>query len=134
MASKLSALIFLNLLFFICVSSTPCAPPKPVTPSPCTPKCGNPVTPAPVKPTKCPKDTLKLGVCADLLGGLVNLVVGSSSRKCCSLLSGIADLNAGVCLCTAIKANLLGIIKLDVPVAVNLLVNACGLDSKKFKC
>ncbi|CAN6845076.1 unnamed protein product [Brassica oleracea] len=51
-----------------------------------------------VKPT-CPTDTLKLGVCADLW--------------------------AAVCLCTALKANVLGI-NLNVPVDLSLLLNYCG--------
>ncbi|KAE8693886.1 14 kDa proline-rich protein DC2.15 [Hibiscus syriacus] len=116
-------LVALNLLFFTLVSSTyvPCPPPpKSPKPSPKGPPSG------PKKPATCPKDTLKLGVCADLLGGLVHLVVGSSSRtKCCSLISGLADLDAAVCLCTAIKANVLGT-NLNVPVSLSLLLNTCG--------
>ncbi|KAJ8751818.1 hypothetical protein K2173_026011 [Erythroxylum novogranatense] len=76
------------------------------------------------KPSKCPKDTLKLGVCADLLG-LVTIVVGSPpSSKCCALLEGLADVEAALCLCTAIKANVLGI-NLNVPVTLSLLLSAC---------
>nr|KAJ0199385.1 hypothetical protein LSAT_V11C600318620 [Lactuca sativa] len=63
----------------------------------------------------CPRDALKLGVCANLLGGL----------PCCSLIQGLADLEAAVCLCTAIKANVLGI-NLNVPLSLSLLVNVCG--------
>ena len=78
--------------------------------------------PAPVE--QCPRDTLKLGVCADLLG-LVNIVVGSPpSTKCCPLIQGLADLEAALCLCTAIKANVLGI-NLNVPVALSLILSAC---------
>ncbi|KAF5189513.1 14 kDa proline-rich protein DC2.15 [Thalictrum thalictroides] len=132
MASKVAALVILNLLFFVCVSShkSPCAP---VTPSPVKP---TPTSPAGKPPAKCPKDTLKLGVCADLLGGLVSLTVGTPpSSPCCTLLSGLADVEAALCLCTAIKANVLNIVKLDIPVAVSLLVNACGLKTPKgFKC
>ncbi|GMJ10982.1 Disease Related Nonspecific Lipid Transfer Protein 1 [Hibiscus trionum] len=116
-------LVALNLLFFTLVSSTyvPCPPaPKSPKPSPKSPPSG------PKKPATCPKDTLKLGVCADLLGGLVHVVVGSSSRtKCCSLISGLADLDAAVCLCTAIKANVLGT-NLNVPLSLSLLLNSCG--------
>lgn len=79
-------------------------------------------TPSPV--AKCPKDTLKLGACADVLG-LVNVIVGSpASSKCCALLEGLADLEAALCLCTAIKANVLGI-NLNVPVTLSLLLSAC---------
>ncbi|CAN6449829.1 unnamed protein product [Victoria cruziana] len=83
----------------------------------------------------CPRDTLKLSSCANLLGGLVNLVVGPAPKgKCCSLLEGLVDWEAAACLCTAIKANVLGV-NLDVPVALTLLVDEC--DKKipdGFKC
>ncbi|PPS11411.1 hypothetical protein GOBAR_AA09228 [Gossypium barbadense] len=83
---------------------------------------------------KCPQDTLKLGVCAEVLG-LVNVTVGSPpGQPCCSLLQGLADLEAAVCLCTALKANVLGI-NLNIPVSLSLLLNVC---SKKvpsgFQC
>ncbi|PON71344.1 HMW glutenin [Parasponia andersonii] len=72
----------------------------------------------------CPRDTLKLGACVELLG-VVNLVVGSPpSSKCCALLQGLADLEAALCLCTAIKANVLGV-NLNVPVALSVLISAC---------
>ncbi|KAK5782780.1 14 kDa proline-rich protein DC2.15-like [Gossypium arboreum] len=134
MASKQSAsmalLLALNILFFSLVSATaPCPPTKPnhkPKPNP------NPSTPS--SQGKCPRDALKLGVCANVLG-LVNATVGSPPVKpCCSLLDGLVDLEAAVCLCTAIKANVLGI-KLDIPVSLSLLLNVC---SKKvpsgFQC
>ncbi|PSS17764.1 Proline-rich protein like [Actinidia chinensis var. chinensis] len=120
-ASKLSLAIFILSLLFLSPFSSACftchpAPPIP-TPMP-------PVTIAPSPSAFCPRDTLKLGACVDLLG-LVNLVIGSPvSSKCCALLEGLADLEAAVCLCTAIKANVLGI-DLNVPVALSLLVSAC---------
>ncbi|MCD7470409.1 hypothetical protein HAX54_010277 [Datura stramonium] len=73
----------------------------------------------------CPTDALKLGVCADLLN-LVNVVVGSPpTLPCCSLIQGLADLEAAVCLCTAIRANVLGI-NLNVPLTLSLVLNNCG--------
>ncbi|XP_027330898.1 14 kDa proline-rich protein DC2.15-like [Abrus precatorius] len=85
--------------------------------------CHPKATPPPAS-GKCPKDTLKLGVCADILG-LVNVVVGSPvSSKCCALLEGLADVEAALCLCTAIKANVLGI-NLNVPVTLSVLLSAC---------
>ncbi|KAI9078472.1 hypothetical protein K1719_039568 [Acacia pycnantha] len=77
---------------------------------------------------KCPIDTLKFGVCGSWLG-LVTEVIGSKpSEKCCTVVKGLADLEAALCLCTAIKANALGsfVNNLKVPVAVSLVVNACG--------
>ena len=58
---------------------------------------------------------------------MVTEVIGTKpSEECCTLVKGLADLEAALCLCTAIKANVLGIVKLKVPVALSLLVNACG--------
>ncbi|KAF5800616.1 putative bifunctional inhibitor/plant lipid transfer protein/seed storage helical [Helianthus annuus] len=108
-------LLTLNLLFFTLVTSTSCPPP--------------PSTPKPNKhhhKATCPKDTLKLGVCANVLNDLVHLVVGTPPKTpCCSLLGDLVDLKAAVCLCTAIKANVLGI-NLNVPVSLSLLLNYCG--------
>ncbi|XP_030967031.1 putative lipid-binding protein AIR1 isoform X3 [Quercus lobata] len=110
MASKAIAtmafLLSLNLLFFTMVTST------------------NPAT--------CPKDTLKLGVCANLLN---DLVLGTPPKTpCCSLIQGLVDLEAAVCLCTAIKANVLGI-NLNVPLSLSLLLNYCGKNVPKgFQC
>lgn len=110
--NKLSTIviILLILVIFSCVEAhnLPCPPP-------------------PAKKTeKCPKDTLKFGVCGSWLG-LVTEVIGTKpSEKCCSLVKGLADLEAALCLCTAIKANVLGVVKIEVPLAVTLLVNACG--------
>ncbi|XP_010906606.1 pEARLI1-like lipid transfer protein 1 [Elaeis guineensis] len=122
MASKslasTSLLLALNLLFFTLVSSTsvPC-PPPPSKPTP---------TPSPSSGSKCPINTLKLGVCAKVLNGLINVSLGKPPKKpCCTLLEGLVDLEAAVCLCTALKASILGI-KLNVPVDLSLLLNYCG--------
>ncbi|CAN4077910.1 unnamed protein product [Withania somnifera] len=66
-------------------------------------------------------------VCANLLNDLVHLVIGSSPAKteCCSLIQGVAEIDAAVCLCTAIKANVLGI-NLNVSFSLSLLLNNCG--------
>jgi hypothetical protein len=130
--------ISLNLLFFTMVSSAhlPCGcPPSP----PKTPKQPS-VKPHPIlaglNPTPaCPKDTLKLGVCAGLLNDLFHLVVGTLPKApCCSLVQGLADVEAAVCLCTAIKANILGI-NLNVPISLSLLLNYCGKNlSTSFQC
>ncbi|XP_042504654.1 14 kDa proline-rich protein DC2.15-like [Macadamia integrifolia] len=136
MASKAAAstalLLMLNILFFTLVSSTHCPPPpkpKPTCPPspPKSPKPSPKPTPSP-KPGKgsCPKDTLKLGVCANVLQRLLNINLGTPAKTpCCSLIQNLADLEAAVCLCTAIKANVLGI-NLNVPVSLSLLLNYCG--------
>ncbi|XP_068634225.1 14 kDa proline-rich protein DC2.15-like isoform X2 [Aristolochia californica] len=126
MASKNSAsaalFLALNLLFFSLVSATHSNCPN-------TPGSGSnpPTTPTPTPSSRgrCPRDALKLGVCANLLG-LVSIVVGSPpTLPCCSLLQGLVDLEAAICLCTAIRANVLGL-NLNVPISLSLLLNVCG--------
>ncbi|XP_051193443.1 cortical cell-delineating protein [Lolium perenne] len=120
MAPKTFLLVALSLVLVFAVASacgTSC--PTPVTPTPATP-----TTPTPSY-SKCPKNALKLAACANVLG-LVSAEVGQPpAEPCCSILGGLADLEAAVCLCTAIKANVLGI-SLDIPVKLSLLVNYCG--------
>ncbi|CAM0902738.1 unnamed protein product [Alopecurus aequalis] len=106
-------------------SSVPCPPPPHYTP-----------TPTPPSPTgKCPVDTLKLLACVDALNGLVHEVVGASaSETCCPLLSGVADVDAALCLCTTIKAKALNV-SLVLPVAISVLVNECGKHvPSSFQC
>ncbi|KAI4376887.1 hypothetical protein MLD38_014595 [Melastoma candidum] len=78
----------------------------------------------PSRPQSAPIDTLKLATCADVLG-LVNVVIGTPpTSPCCALLEGLVDLEVALCLCTAIKANILGI-NLDIPVSLSAIVSAC---------
>ncbi|XP_051116896.1 putative lipid-binding protein AIR1B [Andrographis paniculata] len=128
MASK-AALIFLlsNVLFFTMVASSP---------SPCPP-------PPPPKPKhhgsgshgggKCP--TLNLGVCANVLN-LVKLKIGKPPKEpCCSLIPGVLDLEAALCLCTNIKLDVLNLVKLNLPLSLELLVGLCDIKlPKDFKC
>ncbi|KAK4486384.1 hypothetical protein RD792_009057 [Penstemon davidsonii] len=114
MASKKNTSIIvlflvLNLVFFTFSSACQtCTGPKP------EPKLNPKPNPSSSKAT-CPRDTLKLGVCANLLGGLLGLTIGTPPKTpCCTLIEGLADLEAAVCLCTAIKAKVLGI-NLNVP-------------------
>ncbi|CAI0482013.1 unnamed protein product [Linum tenue] len=112
----------LNLVFFSMASACGggCPNPKPTPTAPPTPR------PTPPTRGKCPIDALKLGVCADVLANLLNLKLGSPPvQPCCSLINGLVDVEAAVCLCTAIKANILGI-NLNVPVSLTLLLNACN--------
>ncbi|CAA7029077.1 unnamed protein product [Microthlaspi erraticum] len=125
--SSVALFLALNLLFFTtisaCGSCTPCGggcpspKPKP-TPKP---------TPSPSSGKgKCPKDTLKLGVCANVLNGLLDLTLGKPPvEPCCSLIQGLADVEAAACLCTALKANVLGI-NLNLPISLSLLLNYCS--------
>ncbi|KAM5586273.1 14 kDa proline-rich protein DC2.15-like [Rosa sericea] len=112
------------LVFSVLLYPPPILAQTPITPVPTT---------APAMET-CPRDSLKLGVCAGLLG-LVNVKIGSAATSpCCALLEGLADLKAALCLCTTLKANVLGI-NLDVPIALNLIVSACQKTVPPgFKC
>ncbi|KAK5782778.1 14 kDa proline-rich protein DC2.15-like [Gossypium arboreum] len=137
MASKRSAsmalFLALNILFFSLVSACgSCYSPNP-KPNPNPNPNPNP-TPTPSSQGKCPRDALKLGVCANVLG-LAKPVIGSPPvMPCCSLLDGLVDLEAAVCLCTAIKANILGI-NLNIPVSLSLLLNVCSKNvPSNFQC
>jgi hypothetical protein len=83
----------------------------------------------------CPTDALKFGVCADVLNIIKGVKIGTPpTTKCCSLLKGLVNLEAAVCLCTAIKGNVLGI-KLNLPIDLSLILNYCGKSTPSgFKC
>ncbi|XP_058223082.1 14 kDa proline-rich protein DC2.15-like [Rhododendron vialii] len=134
--ASLTLFLLLNLLFFTFVSAcgTCRSNPNPSpNPNPNPRPSPNPTTPS--SATTCPRDALKLGVCIDLLGGLINVVVGTPpTAPCCSLIQGLADLEAAVCLCTVIKANILGI-NLNIPLSLSLLLNVCGKNVPRgFQC
>ncbi|XP_078153911.1 uncharacterized protein LOC144549025 [Carex rostrata] len=100
-----------------------CPPTPPLTP-PSTPPATPPATPP--SSNKCPVDALKLGACADILGLIKGIKLGTvPTSSCCSLLGGLVDLEAAVCLCTALKANILGI-NLNLPINLSLVLNYCG--------
>ncbi|KAK8671403.1 hypothetical protein V6N13_037999 [Hibiscus sabdariffa] len=70
-------------------------------------------------------DPLNLGVCLNLLS-LVDVELGNVPTKpCCSLIEGLVDLEAAACLCTAVRANVLGI-NINLPITLNLFLNNCG--------
>ncbi|XP_050230156.1 lipid transfer protein EARLI 1-like [Mercurialis annua] len=84
---------------------------------------------------KCPRNTLELGVCANLLKSLLGVTIGTPPHTpCCSLIGDLVDLEAAVCLCTTIKASLLGI-DLTLPIDLTLLLNYCGKQVPEgFQC
>ncbi|KAF8687988.1 hypothetical protein HU200_042473 [Digitaria exilis] len=121
MAGKASVALFLavNMVVFAMASACGgnCPPSTPSTPS-------SP-TPTPASFGKCPRDALKLGVCANVLN-LIKAKVGvPPTEPCCPLLEGLVDLEAAVCLCTAIKGSILGI-NLNLPIDLSLILNHCG--------
>ncbi|XP_057810808.1 14 kDa proline-rich protein DC2.15-like [Salvia miltiorrhiza] len=119
--TSLALFLLLNLIFFSLATAWTPPSPKP--------------KPEPSNGDSCPRDALKLGICADLLGGLLNVTIGTPPKTpCCSLIDGLVDLEAAVCLCTAIKASILGI-NLNVPLSLSLLLNVCSKKvPKDFVC
>ncbi|TVU31763.1 hypothetical protein EJB05_23463, partial [Eragrostis curvula] len=129
MAPKFALFLALSLVFAAAAHGCGYNCPGPVVPKP-----QPPVVPTPSSHGhgKCPIDALKLNVCANVLG-LVKVGL-PHNEPCCSLLGGLVDLDAAVCLCTAIKANVLGI-HLNVPVNLSLILNKCGkYCPEDFKC
>ncbi|KAL1187718.1 pEARLI1-like lipid transfer protein 2 [Cardamine amara subsp. amara] len=139
--AALALFLILNLLFCTTISAcgscgSPSPKPKPKPSPKPTPKPKHKPTPSPSPATaKCPRDALKLGVCANVLNGLLNITLGKPpAEPCCTLIKGLADVEAAACLCTALKAKILGT-NLNIPVSLSLLLNVC---SKKvppgFQC
>uniref|UniRef100_A0A453QCK3 Bifunctional inhibitor/plant lipid transfer protein/seed storage helical domain-containing protein n=1 Tax=Aegilops tauschii subsp. strangulata TaxID=200361 RepID=A0A453QCK3_AEGTS len=130
-ALLLVALLSLAMHLAPSVACRSCPTTKPSQPPPRKHKSRlcPPPAPAPglATPTgKCPVDTLKLLACVDVLNGLLHAVIGNStSDTCCPLLSGVADLDAALCLCTTIKVKALNV-SLVLPIAIEVLVNQCG--------
>ncbi|CAH8387676.1 unnamed protein product [Eruca vesicaria subsp. sativa] len=121
MAPRISLALFLalHLISFTYTSAT-CSK---CIPTPTIPSTGS-----------CPRDALKIGLCASALK-LVDLTVGNPPVKpCCPLIEGLVDLEAAVCLCTLVKANILGI-NLSLPIDISVLLNVCGKNAPKdFQC
>ncbi|KAL0912270.1 hypothetical protein M5K25_018232 [Dendrobium thyrsiflorum] len=111
----------------------PSPPPKPKPkpkPKPCPPL--PPSSPPPSN--KCPIDALKLDACVDVLSGLIHIGLGkSATASCCPVISGLADLDAGLCLCTAIKAKLLNI-NVFLPIALEVLLDCGKRLPSDYKC
>ncbi|KAL8266473.1 hypothetical protein R6Q59_003817 [Mikania micrantha] len=116
-----SFLLTFNLILFTLVASTQTpkgCPPPPPPPCPLTP---NIPTPSPQPKDTCPINVLKFGVCVNFLNRLTDVVIGTQpNAPCCTLIEGLANLEAAVCLCAAIKANVLGI-NLNIPVTLSVL-------------
>ncbi|MBA0553831.1 hypothetical protein Golob_012977 [Gossypium lobatum] len=100
----------------------------PVTVPPVTvvpPIITKPPSGKPCPSATCPIDTLKLGACVDLLGGLVHIGLGDPLvNACCPVLAGLVELEAAVCLCTTLKLKVLNL-NIYVPLALQLLIT-CG--------
>ncbi|KAG4990928.1 hypothetical protein AAZX31_09G080300 [Glycine max] len=115
-STYVALLMCLYLLSFTMVSSQISTPP-----------------PMPSQNGTCPINVLRLGVCANVLN-LVNVTLGSPpTLPCCTLIQGLADVDVGVCLCTALRANLLGI-NLNLPISLTLLLNTCRGNIPNIQC
>ncbi|KAK2394380.1 Bifunctional inhibitor/lipid-transfer protein/seed storage 2S albumin superfamily protein [Trifolium repens] len=84
------------------------------------------LTSAQVPPsTTCPD----LNVCASALNNLANVRIPSpQTQACCSLIAGLTDANAAVCLCP-LAPNVLGI---NLNLLVQALLTACGRDTSNI--
>lgn len=90
-----------------------------------TPIVTKPPSRKPCPSATCPIDTLKLGACVDLLGGLVHIGLGDLVvNTCCPVLAGLVEVEAAVCLCTTLKLNVVNL-NIYVPLALQLLIT-CG--------
>ncbi|CAK8562760.1 unnamed protein product [Lathyrus sativus] len=122
-SSTLALFFITNMLFFVMANGCFFCPKPNPNPNPNPNPFPYPNTSPSTK--SCPRDALKLGVCANLLNGPIGAIVGSPpEHPCCSILEGLVDLEVAVCLCTAIKANILGI-DINIPISLSLILNAC---------
>ncbi|XP_045806056.1 pEARLI1-like lipid transfer protein 2 [Trifolium pratense] len=121
--------------------------PEPTTPPPTTPPSTPPSIPAtpppppppppqlyPRPPSKCQIGLWNLHVCANLLN-IVNVSIGPpQTRECCQLIDGLVGLEASVCLCTALKANIFGLINIDLDIPFGIFFNRCGRVRPNYIC
>ncbi|GAB2300874.1 hypothetical protein Dimus_034910 [Dionaea muscipula] len=75
----------------------------------------------------CPRDVLKFGICASMVTiPMSRIVIGMPpDMKCCSMVEGLIDMEAAICLCTALKANIMGVV-VNLPISLSMIVNNCG--------
>ncbi|KAL4346650.1 hypothetical protein GQ457_17G021050 [Hibiscus cannabinus] len=110
------------------ITNPPVTIPPPSSPYPPYTGGGGGSTPAPpsTQPT-CPVNALKLGLCVDVLGGLVHVGLGNPvENACCPVLGGLLQLEAAVCLCTALRLKLLNL-NIFIPLALQVLIT-CGIN------
>ncbi|XP_058726639.1 pEARLI1-like lipid transfer protein 3 [Vicia villosa] len=108
-----TTILILSIIIFFFTTPTSAQAPPVVSPPPST----------------CPN----LRVCVSLLQNLVGIVVSPlQSKPCCSLIANLVDLDAALCLCTAIKLNVLGI---NPNIPLNLALVVCGRNTSiNFVC
>ncbi|XP_020590236.1 36.4 kDa proline-rich protein-like [Phalaenopsis equestris] len=100
--------------------------PKPPAINPPPPDgTGIPAT-TPPPAVKCSLDILKLALCLDVLGGLVNVGFAPVEIYCCPAIEGLLELEAAACLCAAIDLKVLNL-NIYIPLALQVLIT-CGKD------
>jgi len=72
-----------------------------------------------------PCNPLDVRACLSVLGLVQVTVPPNSSSLCCTALQGLGA-KATFCLCTALRANTLGL-NINIPVAINATITTCGL-------
>ncbi|XVE63861.1 hypothetical protein DITRI_Ditri07aG0055200 [Diplodiscus trichospermus] len=75
----------------------------------------------------CPRNIRNINVCANVMG-LIRIGVNpgqNPNSQCCSVIRGLVDLDAAVCLCEAIKVNFLGI-NVSINILLKAILNYCG--------
>ncbi|XP_039141297.1 pEARLI1-like lipid transfer protein 1 [Dioscorea cayenensis subsp. rotundata] len=111
--------------------------PNPITP-PASPPSGNghggpspPARPPSGNGGPCPVKPIGFEGCAHVLDGSdVDL-----NGQCCRLVDGSVDINAPLCLCTAIRANFLKVNGTNNDVAICRIITRCGGKAPQgFQC
>ncbi|XP_020102435.1 36.4 kDa proline-rich protein-like [Ananas comosus] len=101
--------------------------PKPHPPSPSP-------APAPSPPKKCPINALKLGMCVDILDGLVHVGIGKKAKEaCCPVIKWLMGMDAAVCLCMAIRLKLMDV-DLLLPITLQMLADCGKRLPSSYKC
>ncbi|XP_066347680.1 pEARLI1-like lipid transfer protein 2 [Miscanthus floridulus] len=123
--------------------TVPSTPPPPTVPStPLLTVLSTPPPPPAGNDTSCPIDALKLRMCANLMNGLVRIMLGlgpfiprPEDKQCCPLLWGLTRLDAATCVCTAIRARVIpGIVNLYVPLSLGLLLSGKDVPPIGLSC
>nr|GMD52074.1 14 kDa proline-rich protein DC2.15-like [Ipomoea batatas] len=132
MGSKVEALTILILSLALSLSVVTSIPlPHPMMSPP----------PPPPPPSNTCNTTQVLSVCANLINEAVRANVGippspndPAARECCPLIQGLVDVQAGLCLCAAVKADVSPIVDVDIDTTVKVVLNVCNRPNSAIKC
>nr|GLL39373.1 14 kDa proline-rich protein DC2.15-like [Ipomoea trifida] len=99
------------------------------------------MSPPPPPPSTTCNTTEVLSVCANLINEAVRANVdippnpnGPAARECCPLIQGLADVEAAVCLCVAVKAAVSPIVNVGINATVDVVLNVCNRPNSAIKC